>query len=209
MIETWKRALLRSVGAAAVLGAALSMSVVAAPAMAAPAKAASVKAAAAGTPSTDDPSYPLTRPNPEAEIGKLPNGLTYGVMRRAGTHKVTIILRIGAGSQDETDNERGIAHFLEHMAFNGSKHFPPGTVMKDFADIGVAIGRDQNAETTFDSTTFSLDLSEVTPARLDLAFSWLRDVADGLTIPKDQVDRERGVIMSEYIGSRSALGDLA
>ena len=58
--------------------------------------------------------------------------------------------------------------------------------MKDFADIGVSIGRDQNAETTFDSTTFSLDLSEITPERLDLAFSWLRDVADGLTIPQDR-----------------------
>ena len=93
--------------------------------------------------------------------------------------------------------------------FKGSTHFAPGTVMKDFADIGVSIGRDQNAETTFDSTTFSLDLSEITPERLDLAFSWLRDVADGSTIPQDQVDRERGVIMSEYVGSRSALGDLA
>ena len=203
MIERLKRALLRSAGVAAVLGTALGMAAVASPAMARPAKAAAAQL------STDDPAYPLTRPNPEAEIGALPNGLTYGVMRRAGTRKVTIILRIGAGSQDETQNERGVAHFLEHMAFNGSRHFPPGTVMKDFADIGVSIGRDQNAETTFDSTTFSLDLSEVTPDRLDLAFNWLRDVADGLTIPQDQVDRERGVIMSEYIGSRSAMGELA
>jgi zinc protease len=159
--------------------------------------------------STDDPAYPLTRPNPEAEIGKLPNGLTYGVMRRAGTRQVSIILMIGAGSGNETQGERGVAHFLEHMAFNGSAHFPPGTVMKRFADIGVSIGRDQNAETGFDSTTFSLDLSEITPDRLDMAFGWLRDVADGLTIPQSEVDRERGVIMSEYVGSRSALGDVA
>ena len=159
--------------------------------------------------SPDDPAYPLTRPNPEAEIGKLPNGLTYGVMRRAGTRQVSIILMIGAGSGNETEHERGVAHFLEHMAFNGSEHYPPGTVMKRFADIGVSIGRDQNAETGFDSTTFSLDLSEVTPDRLDMAFGWLRDVADGLTIQQSEVDRERGVIMSEYVGSRSALGDVA
>src|SRR4029077_13402953 len=82
--------------------------------------------------STDDPAYPLTRPNPEAEIGKLDNGLTYGVMRRAGTRQVSIILMVGAGSSDEAPNERGVAHFLEHMAFNGSTHFPPGTVMKRF-----------------------------------------------------------------------------
>jgi zinc protease len=160
-------------------------------------------------PVSDDPAYPLTRHNPDAEIGKLANGLTYGVMQRSGTRQVSIILMIGAGSKDETPAERGVAHFLEHMAFNGSSRFPPGTVMKQFADIGVSIGRDQNAETTFDSTTFSLGLSEVTPDRLNLAFSWLRDVADGLTIEQAQVDRERGVIMSEYVGSRSALGDVA
>ncbi len=200
MIERLTRAL-----ACAALGAGL---LAVAGLAAAPAQAATATAPATQL-SPDDPAYPLTRPNPEAEIGKLPNGLTYGVMRRAGTRKVAVILRVGAGSQDETQNERGVAHFLEHMAFNGSRNFPPGTVMKDFADIGVSIGRDQNAETTFDSTTFSLDLSEITPERLDLAFSWLRDVADGSTIPQDQVDRERGVIMSEYVGSRSALGDLA
>ena len=130
-------------------------------------------------------------------------------MRRAGTRQVSIILQVGAGSGDEQPNERGVAHFLEHMAFNGSTHFPPGTVMKRFADIGVSIGRDQNAETGFDTTTFSLDLSEITTDRLDMSFTWLRDLADGLTISQSEVDRERGVIMSEYVGSRSALGDIA
>jgi zinc protease len=186
------------------LAAALSL------ALSASATATPVAPEAAITPvSPDDPAYPLTRPNPEAEIGKLPNGLTYGVMTRAGTRQVSVILVIGAGSGNETESERGVAHFLEHMAFNGSTHFPPGTVMKRFADIGATIGRDQNAETGFDSTTFSLDLSEVTPERLDMAFGWLRDVADGLTIPQSEVDRERGVIMSEYIGSRSAAGAVA
>ncbi len=159
--------------------------------------------------SPNDPAYPLTRPNPDAEIGKLPNGLTYGVMRRAGTRQVSIILYIGAGSGNETDSERGVAHFLEHMAFNGSKNFPAGTVMKRFADIGVSIGRDQDAETSFDNTTFSLDISEITPDRLDMSFGWLRDVADGLDIDQAQVDRERGVIMSEYIGSRGPMVDIA
>src|ERR1700722_4020537 len=135
-----------------------------------PAAAVPNTTAAVAAPGSDDPAYPFTRPNPEAEIGKLPNGLTYGVMRRAGTRQVSIILMVGAGSGDEQPNERGVAHFLEHMAFNGSTHFPPGTVMKRFADIGVSIGRDQNAETGFDSTTFSLDLSEITPDRLDMSF---------------------------------------
>ena len=188
----------------AALGAAIA-ALLAAPALATPV----APEAAMAQPSPDDAAYPFTRPNPDAEIGKLANGLTYGVMTRAGTRQVTLILVIGAGSKDETPAERGVAHFLEHMAFNGSTHFPPGTVMKRFADIGAAIGRDQNAETTFDTTTFSLDLSEVTPQRLDLAFTWLRDVADGLTIQQSQVDRERGVILSEYIGTRSAVGSVA
>ena len=183
------------------ISAAAALALAAQPALAVPAAKPQL--------SNDDPAYPLTRPNPEAEIGKLPNGLTYGVMRRAGTRQVTIILMVGAGSGNEQPNERGVAHFLEHMAFNGSTHFPAGTVMKRFADIGVSIGRDQNAETGFDSTTFSLDLSEITPDRLDMSFTWLRDLADGLTIAQNEVDRERGVIMSEYVGSRSAMGDIA
>src|SRR5579863_4197819 len=163
----------------------------------------------ASAPPQNDATYAFTRPNPDAEIGKLPNGLTYGVMRRAGTRQVSIILYVGAGSMDETESERGVAHFLEHMAFNGSKNFPAGTVMKRFADIGVSIGRDQDAETSFDNTTFSLDISEITPDRLDMSFGWLRDVADGLLIQQSEVDRERGVIMSEYVGSRSAMAKVA
>ena len=187
--------------------AAAAMALASAPVSAAPAAYASHPNTI--DPTLADPAYPYTRPNPDAEIGKLANGLTYGVMRRAGTRQVSIILYVGAGSMDETDSERGVAHFLEHMAFNGSKNFPPGTVMKDFADIGVSIGRDQDAETSFDNTTYSLDISEITPERLDLGFSWLRDVADGLLILPSEVDRERGVIMSEYVGSRSALTHVA
>src|SRR5579864_9714355 len=105
--------------AAAVLGLAS-----AAPALATPNAAPTPVASA---PIQNDAAFPFTRPNPDAEIGKLPNGLTYGVMRRAGTRQVSIILMVGAGSGDEQPNERGVAHFLEHMAFNGSTHFPPGT----------------------------------------------------------------------------------
>src|ERR1700676_1419636 len=102
----------------------LALSASAALALAAHPAAAVPNAVPNSTASSDDPAYPFTRPNPEAEIGKLPNGLTYGVMRRAGTRQVTVILMVGAGSGDEQPNERGVAHFLEHMAFNGSTHFP-------------------------------------------------------------------------------------
>jgi zinc protease len=201
--------MLKGLKIAILVGALTSAPLAAAPALVVPVGLTGVAESASRGLSPDDPAFPYTRPNPEAEIGKLANGLTYGVMRRPGTRQVSLILYIGAGSGNEREGERGVAHFLEHMAFNGSKNFPPGTVMKRFADIGVSIGRDQNAETTFDSTTFSLDLSEVTPERLDMAFGWLRDVADGLDIDQAQVDRERGVIRSEYDGSRSPMTDVA
>lgn len=144
-----------------------------------------------------------TRPNPDAVSGVLPNGLRYTVMKRGGARQASIVMYFDAGSDNETDGERGVAHFLEHMAFNGSPHFPGESLPATFAGIGVALGRDQNAQTGITSTFYRLDLSEMTSAKLDLSFTWLRDVADDLTISEDQVERERGVILSEYQASRT------
>ena len=152
-----------------------------------------------GVPDTD-----VVKLDPRAIVGTLDNGLHYGVMRRGGTRDMTLLLYIKAGSANEGDKERGVAHFLEHMAFNGSKTFPANTVIQSFEDIGVALGRDQNAQTEFRSTTFELDLSEITDAKLDLALRWLRDVADGLTLDQAEADRERGTIMSEYRSGQTA-----
>ena len=205
MIDRLTRALARGAFVAGVLGAALSL------AAQSPALAKSpARATTAAKLSPDDPAYPLTRPNPEAEIGKLPNGLTYGVMRRAGTRKVSVILmhrRRQRGRGGERARRRPLprAHVVQRLdplpARHGDEATSPTSASRSAAT--------RTPRPTFDSTTFSLDVSEITPDRLDLAFSWLRDVADGSTIPQDQVDRERGVIMSEYVGSRSALGDLA
>jgi zinc protease len=119
------------------------------------------------------PDSDVVKLDPRAIVGTLDNGLHYGVMRRGGTRDMTLLLYIKAGSGNESEKERGVAHFLEHMAFNGSKHFAANEVIQDFESIGVALGRDQNAQTEFRSTTFELDLSEINADKVDLALRWL------------------------------------
>jgi zinc protease len=140
----------------------------------------------------------LAKPHPDVVQGVLPNGLRYAIFQRPSHGRESIRLRILAGSRDEGENERGLAHYLEHMAFNGSRDFPAASLIKRFETAGVAFGRDQNAFTTYGYTTYHLDLPEADKAKMDLAFKWLGDVSHGLALDQAEVDRERGVVMSEY-----------
>src|SRR5580692_2037820 len=83
---------------------------------------------------TAEPPEDLVQPDPHVLLGQLPNGLRYAVSQTAGPPETAIDFYVGAGSKDETDAERGTAHFLEHMAFSGSKSFPAGTVLPRFED---------------------------------------------------------------------------
>jgi len=145
----------------------------------------------------------LLKPDPDVVFGRLPNGLRYAIKQHPSHQKEVIEFYVAAGSLDETAEERGVAHFLEHMAFNGSKRFPADSLIKTFQDAGIGFGRDQNASTSYFGTTFLLDIPNETSGKLDLGFRWLRDVADGLLITPAEVDRERGVVLSEY---REGLG---
>src|SRR5262245_36541015 len=103
-------------------------------------------------------AQPLT-PDPAIVSGELENGLKYMVRKHSlPAGRTTIWMHMHTGSLNETDKQRGIAHYLEHMAFNGSKNFPPGTVVPFFQSLGMTFGRDQNAFTNFDQTTFQLSL---------------------------------------------------
>ena len=153
-------------------------------------------ALAAPPTSTDDD---VARPNPSAVVGRLANGLRYTILQHPSHNKESLRLFEEAGSRDETDAESGVAHFVEHMAFVGSRRFPGDRLAKDFADAGMALGRDQNASTTYLGTTYALDIPEVNGAKLDLSFRWLGDVADGLNFSPTIVDRERQVILQEYV----------
>jgi len=141
----------------------------------------------------------VVRPDPAVRRGVLPNGLRYAVMRNAWPAQgVSMRLNIGVGSFEEADDERGIAHFLEHMAFNGTRTIPEDQLDKVFAAQGVKFGRDQNASTGAFDTTYQLDMPLADPAKLDLGFLWLREVGDGMVLSPEAVERERGVVLSEH-----------
>jgi zinc protease len=136
--------------------------------------------------------------DPGFRFGRLPNGMRY-VVRHNATPKGTAIVRmeVAAGSLDETDAERGYAHYVEHMAFNGSSHVPEGEMVKLLERAGLAFGPDTNASTSFDRTVYSLDLPTNDPALLDTALMLMRETASELTFSVAAVDRERGVVQSE------------
>ncbi len=136
--------------------------------------------------------------------GKLDNGLKYIVLKHDNPPgRAAVWLHVDTGSLNETDKQRGIAHYLEHMAFNGSKNFPPGSVVPFFQSLGLTFGQHQNAFTSFEQTTYQLAVPNNDPETLKKAFTFMSDVAFNLELPAAEVDNERQVIMEE---KRSRLG---
>ncbi|SFS32586.1 M16 family metallopeptidase [Brevundimonas viscosa] len=153
----------------------------------------------AGPVSATPPARQLVPTDPSVRQGVLPNGLRYALMRNdrpAGG--LSIRLRFDVGSYEEPEAHRGVAHFLEHMAFNGTRNLAEGELSRRFAEAGVAFGRDQNASTSLFATTYKLDLPRADEEALDLAFAWLRDVGDGVLLTEAAVAREQGVVLAEY-----------
>jgi zinc protease len=137
-------------------------------------------------------------PDPDIRFGTLPNGMRYAIRRNATpTGQASLRLRFDAGSMNETDAQQGLAHFLEHMAFNGSKTIPEGEMVKILERHGLAFGADTNASTNYDETVYKLDLPHTDDDTVDTSLHILREVAGELTIAPDAVDRERGVVLSE------------
>ncbi len=131
-------------------------------------------------------------------FGKLDNAMRY-IVRHNATPEGTALVRmvIGTGSLDELDSEQGFAHFVEHMAFNGSKNVPEGEMIRLLERHGLAFGADTNASTGFETTTYKLDLPRNDPELLDIALMLMRETASELTISQEAVDRERGVVLAE------------
>ncbi|MEK6700785.1 MAG: insulinase family protein [Planctomycetota bacterium] len=142
--------------------------------------------------------------DPRLTQGVLPNGMRYIVMQHAvPPGRAAAWLHVSTGSLNETQAQRGIAHFLEHMAFNGSKNFSPGSVIDFFQQLGLTFGRHQNASTRFDRTGYRLEMPDNKPETLGKALLFLSDVAFRLTLSPDEIEKERGVIMEE---KRTRLG---
>ncbi len=130
--------------------------------------------------------------------GKLPNGVRYAVMvNQEPRERAALRLLVKTGSLQETDAQQGLAHFLEHMAFNGSEHYAPGTLIEFFQRMGMNFGGDTNAFTSFDRTVYMVDLPDSTPEHLHEGLQVFRDYAGGLLNLEEEIDRERGIILSE------------
>jgi zinc protease len=136
--------------------------------------------------------------DPDVRYGILPNGMRYALRRNATPpHQTSLRLRIDAGSLEEQDDQRGLAHFIEHMAFNGSTHVPEGEFVHRLERLGLRFGADTNAGTEFGQTVYKLDLPESNAASIDEGLFLFREVAGEVSFAQPAIDRERGIIQSE------------
>ena len=133
-------------------------------------------------------------------IGKLPNGLTYYIRHNGyPEHRVNFYIAQRVGSIQEEENQRGLAHFLEHMAFNGSENYPGDKLLEYMRSIGVEFGRDLNAYTSIAETVYNIDnVPSGNLAALDSCLLVLKDWSNGLTLDDEEIDKERGVIENEW-----------
>ena len=132
-------------------------------------------------------------------FGKLPNGLTYYVRHNEEPrNRVYFYIAQRVGSVQEEEEQRGLAHFLEHMCFNGTTHFPGNSIVKYCESIGVKFGNNLNAYTSTDETVYNIDDVPVTDGNIDSCLLILRDWSDGLLLLPDEIDKERGVIHEEW-----------
>ena len=152
--------------------------------------------------------------DPAIHWGHLANGLRYALVHNQEPKgRVSVRLAVKVGSLYENENQRGIAHFLEHMAFNGSRHFPSANVVEFFQRLGMDFGGDTNASTNFDRTIYQLELPDTKPETLRDALTFFSDVAGGLLLETKEIEKERGIILSEKrardsVGLRTFVAEL-
>ncbi|TFF37766.1 M16 family metallopeptidase [Mucilaginibacter psychrotolerans] len=138
---------------------------------------------------------PLDR---EVHIGKLPNGFTYYIRHNEEPkNRVTLYLASKAGSILESDDQQGLAHFLEHMSFNGTAHYPKNELINYLQKAGVRFGADINAYTSYDETVYQLPLPADVPEIVENGLQIMRDWTNGATLETIEIDKERGVILEE------------
>lgn len=152
-------------------------------------KATTAPAKVQGTPIPNDPNV---------KIGKLSNGLTYYIRKNAEPkNRAELYLATRIGSLMEDDNQQGLAHFTEHMAFNGTKDFPKNEMINYLQKAGVRFGADLNAYTGFDQTVFQLPIPTDSIAVFKSGFKILANWAGKIVMEGDEIDKERGVIVEE------------
>ena len=159
-------------------------------------------------------SYPLDQlmpADPDALIGSLPNGLRFYVRANAKpAHRAELRLVVKAGSVLEDDDQQGLAHFVEHIEFEGTRHFPGQGIVQFLGALGLSIGADANAATSYDDTQYTLRVPTDVPGVLDRALLVLEDWAGAATFDESAIERERGIVYSEWrmnLGADERVGD--
>ena len=142
--------------------------------------------------------------DPTAVFGSLENGLRYIIYPNTEPpQRVSLRLHIAAGSLVEADDQQGLAHFLEHMVFNGSKNYTAAELIPKMQRLGISFGAHANAYTSFDETVYMLDLPDLSEETTKLGFTVMRDFGDGALLATPEIEKERGVILSEKISRDS------
>lgn len=137
-------------------------------------------------------------PDPRVVWGALDNGLRYALLPRdAKPGAISMRFMVEVGSLDERERERGLSHFIEHMAFEGTRHFKPGELIAFFQRLGMSYGVDVNAFTYHDKTVYHLELPQNEPELIETSLLLYRDYADGMLFDPERVDNEREVILRE------------
>jgi zinc protease len=144
-------------------------------------------------------SFAQTLPlDPAVRTGKLSNGFTYYIRHNTEPkHRVVLYLANKIGSIQEDDNQRGLAHFMEHMSFNGTKHYPKNQLIEYLQKSGVRFGADLNAYTSFTETVYQLPLPSDDTSIVRNGLQIMRDWAADATLETEEIDKERGVVLEE------------
>ncbi|HKP30244.1 MAG TPA: insulinase family protein [Gemmatimonadales bacterium] len=149
--------------------------------------------------------------DPAVRYGKLENGLTWYVRaNRYPEHRAELRLVVNAGSVLEDDDQQGLAHFVEHMAFNGTKRFEKQALVDFIEGLGMRFGAHLNASTSFDETIYQLQIPTDSAAVFPRALDILEDWANGISFEPEEIDRERGVVIEEWrlgLGAESRMFD--
>jgi zinc protease len=137
--------------------------------------------------------------DPNIKIGKLDNGITYYIkVNKKPEQRIELRLAVNAGSICETDGQQGLAHFCEHMCFNGTKNFPSNKIISMLEEMGVKFGAELNASTNFDQTIYMLKVPTDSIEWINRGFQVMEDWAHQVSMEDTEIDKERGVITEEW-----------
>ena len=143
--------------------------------------------------------------DPNLVQGKLENGMKYYIYKNSKAKGQSVLrLFVNAGSLQEEPDQLGLAHFIEHMAFNGTKHYSKNDVISFLESKGVKFGADLNAHTSFDETVFKISINTAEEKNLEKSIDIMADWAFEVTFDQKELDKERGVVIEEWRSKQGA-----